>query len=756
MDLRQRLLATFRVEYAEHVSRIRDLLAAFEAAGTAAPGPELDEMFRRAHSLKGASRAVDLRGLEGLAHRMEGLLARMRDGELELSPPIAQVLYRSMDAGDDLMAALARGEAAPDLSGVLAAIDLAVDTDAAAPTPVPPAVAEVAESLSALALEAPPPAQVLSQPAPVPAAPPEHAPVGPSLDAASDTVRIPVQVLDRLLRVAGLLHVEVLHRERLRQGAAELEGQLQLLEAQWKRQRPGGGGHRPPEAQSHPEHLQRALAVFARRQREVSRAYQQADWQLRQLDEQLQDEVRMARLVPAESILGGFRQMTREIARDVGKEITFQVSGFDVQADRSVLQELKDPVMHLLRNAIDHGLEETAERIRVGKPRVGRVWLSLEAGGGRLHLTVRDDGRGLDLEQVRATAVRRGRITADEAETLPPEEVGRLIFEPGLSTARFVTDLSGRGMGLSVVSEAVVRLGGDIQVLPNEPNGTQLRLNVPLAISTLPLLIVRADGQAFGLPSSCLLRLLHVPLPEISSLEGQPTAILAGEQLPLASLAYLLGLSGAELHAESALLPVAVVSVGGTRVGLVVDRFETHTEAVLHDLGAPFADLAHLSGGFLDDQGEIVLALNPIAVVERFRRREGAAALRILQPERVEPESILVVDDSITTRTLEKSVLEAHGYRVRVAVDGVEALSLLRQELPDLVIADVEMPRLDGFGLLEAIRKDPELRSLPVVMVTSLDKREHRQKGLDLGADAYLIKQNFDQSALLETIRRLL
>jgi two-component system chemotaxis sensor kinase CheA len=742
MDLRQRLLATFRVEYSEHVSRIRDLLAGFEAAGSASPGPKLDEMFRRAHSLKGASRAVDLRGLEGLAHRMESILARVREGSLHLDPAVAQVLYRSMDVGDDLMAALSRGEAPPDLAGVLAEIDRALEADAAEPA----ASAEVVPIATA-------PSSV--QPEPVTVAP-ESTSFAVGFDGASDTVRIPVQVLDRLLRVAGLLHVEVLHREQLRQGAEELEGQLQSLEAQWKRHRQLAEGACSADAVSHAEVLHRELTAFTRRQREVTRAFRQADWQLRQLDEQLQDEVRVARLVPAESILGGFRQMTRELARDVGKEIVFRVAGFDVQADRSVLQELKDPVMHLLRNALDHGLEETPERVRVGKACAGQLSLSLETGGGRLHLTVRDDGRGIDLEQVRATALRRGRITAEEAESMSPEELGHLIFEPGLSTARFVTDLSGRGMGLSVVSEAINRLGGAIQVLPGVPHGTQIRLTVPLAISTLPLLTVRAGGQAFGLPSSCLTRLLQVPLQELGSLEGQPTATLAGEQIPLASLAHLLGLSGAELHTEGALLPVAVVSVGGTRVGLVVDCFETHTEAVLHDLGAPFADLTHLSGGFLGERGEIVLALNPSVVVERFRHREGSAPLRIMQPERVEPESILVVDDSITTRTLEKSVLEAHGYRVRVAVDGMEALALLRQELPDLVIADVEMPRLDGFGLLEAIRKDAELRALPVIMVTSLDKREHRQKGLDLGADAYIIKQNFDQSALLETIRRLL
>lgn len=756
MDLRQRLLATFRVEYSEHASRIRDLLAGFEAAGSAAPGPELDETFRRAHSLKGAARAVDLRDLEALAHRMEAVLARVRDGSTNLGPRTAAALLQALDSGDDLMSALSRSEPAPDIQRALVELDRVLEV-----TPDEPEAPEPAQP-------APPPVE-----AAIPASPlPERAATGqdipppplPATDATLETVRIPVQVLDRLLRVAGLIHSEALQREQLRESADELNERLQTLEGNWRRLRQphsatsllAGGQPSVATAGVQAELIHEELQQCLQQQRELSRAYRQADWQLRRLDDQLQEEVRLARLVPAESILGGFRQMAREIARDLGKEIQFRVNGFEVQADRSVLQELKDPVMHLLRNAIDHGLEDADTRERQGKARAGQLTLSLQTGGGRLQLTITDDGRGIDLEQVRATAVRRGRLTPSEAEAVSPEELGRLIFEAGLSTARFVTDLSGRGMGLSVVSETVSRLGGDYQVLPGTPCGTQIQLTVPLAISTLPLLIVHAAGQAFGLPSSSLSRLIHVPVQELGTLEGQPTAVLDGQHVPLASLAYLLGIGDVELYTESKALCVAVVSAGGTRIGLVVDEFEAHTEAVLHDLGAPFAGLAHLTGGFLGAGEEIVLGLNPTVLIERYRQTDSAAQLRIVQPEQSEPASVLVVDDSITTRTLEKSVLEAHGYRVRVAVDGVEALSLLHQELSDLVIADVEMPRLDGFGLLAAIRKDPRLQSLPVIMVTSLDKREHRQKGLDLGADAYIVKQHFDQSALLETIRRLL
>jgi two-component system chemotaxis sensor kinase CheA len=581
---------------------------------------------------------------------------------------------------------------------------------------------------------------------------------------AADTVRIPVAVLDHLLRLSGTLHTEVFHYDERQRETEALGAELSALEAGWGRLRQALAGElragthaaRAGVLGRQMEQVDVHLREATRRQKQVLHARRSSDWSIRQLDEQLQKAVRQARLVPAESVFGGFRQMARETARDLGKEVRFQVSGLDVQADRAVLQELKDPIMHVIRNAIDHGLEPPEERKQAGKDPAGTVVLAVQIARGRLQVTVTDDGRGLDLAQVRTTAIQRGLLSAEEADTLSPEQLGRLILQPGFSTTRFVTEFSGRGMGLSVAAEAVRHLQGEIDIFPGTPCGTRMQLTAPLSVSTRPLVLTEADGQTFALPSASVTRLLHAPLADVSTLEGRPQLMLDHEPLPLAGLAHLLEIGPAELQPPDERLSVAVLQVGGRRLGLVVDRFLAHTEAVLTDLGPVFSGLTHLAGGFLGANGEIILALDAEALLERFDLHAGMPGLRILRTEAALPPSILVVDDSITTRTLEKSVLEAHGYRVRVAVDGLEALGLLRQELPDLMIADVEMPRLDGFGLLEAVRQDPQLRSLPVVMVTSLEKREHREKGLALGADAYIVKRHFDQSALLETIRRLL
>jgi len=754
-DLRQRLLATFRGEYAEHVARIRELLDVFDARGGASAGVELDETFRRAHSLKGAARAVDLRELEALAHRLESLLARVREGALELTKPVSRVIHEVLDSTDDLMAALARGDDPPDSSRAVASLDRLL---AASDAPPPP-VASRPQPPEPVQIEAP---RRDPSPSPTPSVKDSPLAVEPA-HTAFDTVRIPVVVLDRLLRVTGQLHTEALSRDSLGRDAQYAEDAFKELERRWGRLRlllqseHGPGGASAVVISQQVDDIDGRVRELAERQRELRRTRGQSDWSLRQLDQQLQDEVRLARLIPAETVFGGFRQMARDLARDIGRDIDFRVRGLEVRADRAVLQALKDPLMHLIRNAIDHGIEPPGERAQSGKPRSGSIALELSAGGGRLQITLTDDGRGIDFDRVRSTAVRRRLATEQQADAMSEEELARLILQPGFSTAAFVTDLSGRGMGLSVVAEALARLQGRIEFLPGGSSGTTIRLTTPLSLSTIALLLVEVDGQRFGLPSAAIRQLLRVAVEDIQTLEGQPTVVVHDRRLPLASLAQRLGLSAPELHhAHGEQLAIAVVEAGAGQVGLVVDGFVAHVESVLQDLGPVFAGYPHLLGAVREANGDVALALNVNALLEQSQGRDGGATFRIVTAEQTEPPRILVVDDSVTTRTLEKSVLEAHGYRVRVAVDGVEALQMLQSEPGDLVIADVEMPRMDGFGLLAAIRKDMRLRSLPVIIVTSLEKNEHREKGLALGADAYIVKRHFDQSALLETIERLI
>ena len=462
-------------------------------------------------------------------------------------------------------------------------------------------------------------------------------------------------------------------------------------------------------------------------------------------------------MVPAESLLEGYRKMVRDLARDESKEVEFRATSTGVQADRRVLEALKDPVMHALRNAISHGIEAPRERVAKGKSPGGLVTLRIDTQGQRLSIAIQDDGRGVDFARVVEVAVRQGILSEADAARRAPSELARILFRPGFSTSRSVTDLSGRGMGLSVVHEAVRRLQGEVDLQPADGCGTSIHLSVPLSISTHRLLLVSCGSQTFAIPIHGIERLQRIRLNSVQTVEGKPVIMLDGQPAPLFSMHQLLNVDHAPASAQPDVLRVMVLHSSSRIAAVAVDAFLWETDAVIQDLGPAAPRDGKVSGGILLEDGGVAFVLNLTELLDTSAHREAPSFAMPPQPAPEQaPRSILVVDDSMTTRTLEKSILEAHGYRVRVAVDGMEALTMLRAEKADLVIADIQMPRLDGFGLLAALKKDPHLNRIPVIVVTSLERPEDQERGLSLGADAYIVKQKFDQEELLAAIRQIL
>jgi two-component system chemotaxis sensor kinase CheA len=435
------------------------------------------------------------------------------------------------------------------------------------------------------------------------------------------------------------------------------------------------------------------------------------------------------------------------------------VSGWHVQADRVVLQALKDPVMHMLRNAVSHGLESEAERTSQGKHPEGRIDLVLEARGNQLKVLVEDDGRGIDLAKVSEIAVRKGLIGASEIANRSPAELMRVVLLPGFSTSPVVNQLSGRGMGLSVVAEAAARLQGKVEIAIGGRGGTRVSLSVPLSVSSHRLLLVTCQKQTFAVPLHGIERLHRVVLGDVQTVESRPVIRIDGQPLPVVSLAQLLNGGDPKVSANQDALCILVMRTGARRLAVAVDAFLSERDAIVKDLPAPANGNAKIAGGILLEDGSVCLVVNPVEMVEGFQHSSDALVLTTREEapaENKKSTEILVVDDSLTTRTLEKSVLEAHGYQVVVAVDGVEALNHLRTESVGLVISDLEMPRLDGFGLLEEMKRDPRLAAIPVIIVSSIDNLEDQARGLALGADAYIVKRRFEQRELLDTIRQIL
>jgi len=728
-DLRQKLLATFQVEHKEHLERIRSILAQLEQRNGTPARVDVDEAFRRAHSLKGAARVVDLHPVENLAHRLETLFSRVREDSVHLDRALLGVIHHVLDSTEDWVAALSENRPLPDTTCAQEAIE------------------------AVLGIESEPPRAISETRLP-------EAPF-----QKFETIRVNAENLDRLLRSTDRLATEIQRQELLAQELSEINHQVAELEGEWDRvRRISSAALRRLTTEpdfnrlaSYLDFVDHQVHSLFRRTRSTRLHHQRSSWSLRQLCGELQQEVKQARIVPAESVYDGFHKMVRDLARDQGKDIEFRVAGLEVQADRLVLQALKDPLMHLLRNAVTHGIESPEQRTHKGKSPMGHVSLRMQAQGNRLGLEVEDDGRGIDLARVANVAIERGLLTEAEAATRSTGDLTRLVFQPGFSTLEVVTDLAGRGMGLSVVHEAVERLQGEVGFQPANGGGACAVLSVPLSISTHRLLLVTCQGQTFCLPAHVIERLYRVKVKDLQTVEGKPVVSLEGRQIPLMSLARALDLAESQVEVEGGVLPIVVLRSTRKCVAVAVDAFLAEQDAQIKDLGIFLPSGGKVTGGILTSDGSVALVLNPTGIIEAFEHSNGKLAFAMARPAAKEHvHRILVVDDSITTRTLERSILEAHGYQVRIAVDGLEALEQLRTESVDLVIADIQMPRMDGFALLAEIKRDPRLSQIPVIIVSSLERGQEQERGLALGADAYIVKRKFDQQELLDAIQQIL
>jgi two-component system chemotaxis sensor kinase CheA len=498
---------------------------------------------------------------------------------------------------------------------------------------------------------------------------------------------------------------------------------------------------------------QRHIFDAGRQMVALSQAMAQFNAGLGMLAEQIQDDIGSMRLVPFDSALGGFQRMVRDLARDTDKNIHLDVIGATVELDKTALDALKEPIMHLLRNAVDHGLETPAERERMGKSPTGRIVLAVEQRGKEITVRISDDGRGLDSFRIGRAAVQSGLLTTQEAAALTEDDIQNLIFYPGLTTNEKVTSLSGRGMGMDIVRTRVEGLRGRVSVQSTPGKGTTFSMVIPLSLTRLSCVLLRVGGQDFAVPSVAVLRMLRLPRDQIFTAEGREMVTINEQPMPLAPLGTLLGVGAPQAEAE---ITMMVLTVGERAAAFEVDDLMGEQELVLKPLGMEIAEAPYVSGAALLGTGEVVIVLDPNDLIRGAGGLNGRIIPREL-PEEIEPEErplrVLVVDDSITTRTLEKHILESAGFKVQVAVDGLEAWGRLNEMPFDLVIADVEMPNMTGLELTQRIKTTPHTQHTPVILLTSLAKPEQREAGMMAGADAYLVKSRFDQVELLRTIR---
>ncbi|MEV6873000.1 response regulator [Amycolatopsis sp. NPDC051128] len=463
----------------------------------------------------------------------------------------------------------------------------------------------------------------------------------------------------------------------------------------------------------------------------------------------LQDRAMRTRMVPVATITDQLHRAVRDLARAESKDVRWEVRGVDTELDRGVLHELSDALLHVVRNAVDHGIEPPAERAAAGKPAQGTIRLHAMQLGSEVIIAVTDDGLGIDLDRVRRTAARHGIDT----EGMEPDDLYQLIFRSGLSTASFVTDVSGRGVGLDVVRANVEAARGRVEVRSEPGGGTEIRIIVPITLAVLRCLLVEVSGQRFALPFHRVVSSQNRGASGELHAEGRPAVWVDRRSVPVSALADIL----ANSPGEPAAGPIVVLADASRRHGFQVDRLVGQRDVVLKGLGRLVPHVPAVAGASVEPDGSVLIVLDPPGLIQRARAA-GRVDARPAPTNHADTlrQRILVVDDALTVRELQRSILERAGFDVRVATDGVQALSSLAEHSSDLVLTDIEMPNMDGFALTEAIRAKPSLANIPVLILSSRSSDADRQRGLDVGADGYLLKSGFDQSNLVTAVNRLL
>ena len=717
---------------------------------------EMETLLRDLHTLKGGARMVEIAPIGDLAHELEFLYEGLSTGLLQATPALFGLLQRSHDRLAQMLDATRAGQPVAPAERLIEAIQAFSH-----PSAVERAVAPVA--LDSLAQNKPEP----------PALPAE---------AGADMVKVSAELLDDLVNLAaetsifrGRIEQQVNDarvtlsemettiermRDQLRRLDTETQGRI-LSRQQVDAERQGYEEFDPLEMDRHSQLQQLSRAMFEsasdlldlketleRRNHDAENLLQQQG----RINTELQEGLMRTRMVPFERMLPRLKRIVRQVSSELGKDVEFIVGNAEGEMDRNVLERMAAPLEHMLRNAIDHGLESPQVRRAAGKPEQGRISLDLSREGGDIIFDIRDDGAGVPLDAVRRKAIKRGLLAPES--TLSDRDVLQFILQPGFSTAEKITQISGRGVGMDVVHEEVRQLGGLMSIDSVPGKGVHFRIRLPFTVSVNRALMVQCGEDQYAIPLNTIEGMVRV-LP--SELEARyqldpPRYEYAGQRYELCYLGEVLKTSvRPRLLGQNLPLPVLLVQCNERHIAVQVDAMAGTREIVVKSLGPQFAAVQGLSGATILGDGRVVLILDLLAPLRAMQVRLPAQAATSPEAEPQRSMLVLVVDDSVTVRKVTSRLLERHGMSVLTAKDGVDAMQLLEEHMPDLMLLDIEMPRMDGFEVATQVRNDPRLQHLPIIMITSRTGQKHRDRAMAIGVNDYLGKP-YQESVLLDSI----
>lgn len=774
------LFDLFRTEADTHVAALTSGLLALERDATD-PGT-LESLMRAAHSLKGAALVVGVDAVVRVTHVMEDCFVAAQKGKHTLGQPQVDALLGGVDLltriAQTAEAEMKQWSGSQDIKAFLARLSASLSGEPV-PLDVKPAILNGESTIVRIephALSTEPSREAVAVAEIVACEPAHGAPAiatngaraherGPAAAPTSAAngndrvLRVTADHLDRLLGLASESLVESRWLDpfarsllRLKRMQAEVSKSLDALRDSLAGTALSEQAQtRLAEAQTKAADCRQFLGVrlvevenFDRRSGNLSR--------------RLYDEALACRMRPFTDGAQGFPRMVRDVARTLGKDVKFTITGEATQVDRDILEKLEAPISHMLRNALDHAIESADERERAGKPHAGSITLDARHSAGTLVITVRDDGRGIDVERVRRAVVTKNLTTGEVAAKMGDSELLDFLFLPGFSMKETVTEISGRGVGLDVVQDAMKALRGTFRVSSELGKGTSIQLQLPLTLSVLRALVVEIGGEAYGMPLASLMRTVKVSRDRIATIEGRQHFELDGQRVGLVSAHQIFEQAEGVIAGDD--LPVIVIGDRGERYGLVVDRFLGERELVVQPLDARLGKIKDISAGALTDDGTPLLIMDVEDLIRSVQKLSSAGRLTSVQrgaeQQRQKRKRVLVVDDSLTVRELERKLLEGRGYDVEIAVDGMDGWNAVRTGGHDLVITDVDMPRMDGVELTSLIRKDPNLKTKPVMIVSYKDREADRVRGLEAGADHYLTKGSFHDESFVQAVTDLI
>ncbi len=835
----EELRITFQFASEEHLQKLDEGLLHLEKHPE--DQDKLADMLRETHSLKGDAAMLEVKDVATLAHQWEHLLGTLNDGKTTLTADLFDHLYAGLDAIRKLVNEAITGEpSGVNISDVIGELIVAesseAETTATTDSSEQPkeqvtdqvaaeslsetsAIADLPEteigeteqtsdrpvkqdSVEIAAVETVVPAQ--PQPKPKPQPQPQPKPIAASRSTTPESattesststgkyriesIRVETRNLDELMTQTGELTVT---KSRINHRLAEVEEIVSLWE-EWNRDvfvnrfcidevAKGNVNGSLEQLQNFHHRNEERLQKFGDAIADLRSSIYEDTARLDLIVNELEEGIRTLRLLPMSTIVNQFPRMVRELGKAQDKQVNLILVGADTRADKRILEEMKDPLMHILRNAVDHGIETPEEREKQGKPAIATIRIECYQTTTNIIIEVSDDGRGLNMEKIQQTALKRGLCRQEELATMTPTQIQALIFAPGFSTRTFVTEVSGRGVGLDVVRTNVERLKGTIAIHSTPGKGCTLRLQLGTTLATAHVLLVLVDQLVYALPVEAVQMAKFISQDEIFALEGRNTMIVEGQPISVAKLGDLLGVNaniadnlrvnrnniafeGNQNQKDSKAilekkLPCIILQIGEERLGLLVDALIDEQDVVLKPQSKLLKRVRNISGATILGTGEVCMVLNPQDLIKSIRQQ--TVIIRDVEPLEEElqekrKQRILLVEDSIATRTQEKRILEGAGYEVVTAVDGLDGWNKLKTNQFNAVVSDVQMPNLDGLGLTAKIRQQKEYTELPIILVTSLAKDEDKRRGADAGANAYITKSSFNQEILLETIARLI